>query len=75
VVSSTSVHRLDTLAANTHLFGKRAYQDLVFLDKSFQEYLKLGHDAGGQFVGGPLAHKVVACAVHFKHGVWGGDQL
>jgi len=48
---------------------------LVFLDKSFQEYLKLGRDPGGQFVGALLGQKVVAHAVHFKHCVLGGDQL
>src|SRR6266852_5571517 len=53
----------------------RLYQSSAFLDKSFQEYLKFGHDAGGQFVGGPLGYKVVARAVHFQHGVWGGNQL
>lgn len=62
-------------AGYIHLPGKRVYQDLVFFDKGFQEYLKLGHDAGGQFVGGLLEQKVVACAVHFQHGVKGGGQL
>jgi hypothetical protein len=50
-------------------------EDSVFLDKSFQEYLKFGHDAGGQFVGDPLGQEVVACAIHFQHGVRGEDQL
>jgi hypothetical protein len=59
-----------TARKNSGVLKFRPTSDLsLVFDEGFQEYLKLGHNAGRQFVGGLFGQKVVSCAVHFQHGV------